>query len=329
MRIDLAGFARGGRDHSHSEMLTLCETAERLGFEGIWFNEFHFQEPPQAYPSITILASSILARTSRLRVGASAIITPLHHPLLLAEDIAQLHWQSGGRFDLGIGRGTHQDTFCALGVDIDTARDRFEQAFDIVTDAWATGIETTSGRSVGPLLPDEKVPVYVAGTSKETLGFAARNKLPLLLSLDPPEAAQLATCRNILAETGHACDLRESSLSRYVCIDTSRDRAMEKLDRLLPQFHQRRLRAAHEAGRDVSTVVMPDRETALQRQFIAGSPEECAAQLVGLQRETGIRAVRLVFNGNGVIDWQTAERDMRLFSAHVMPALKQRDIAPP
>lgn len=329
MRLDVAGFARGGRTESHERVLHLCEQVERIGFDGIWFNEFHFQYPPQAYPSTMMLASAILARTQRLRVGTSIVVTPLYHPLLLAEDVAQLHWQSGGRFDLGIGRGTHPATLMALGIAAESTRDRFEQSYGIMRDAWATGARIEEGScwpasdvSVGPLLAGETVPVYVAGTSRDTLGFAASEGLPLLLSLDPPEGAQLATYHTILAEEGHACRLQASSLSRYVCIAATTAQAMAKLDAFIPRLYERRIASARAAGRRADQIVMPDRQTAMARQIIAGSPDDCVAQLTTLQSGTGINAARLVFNGNGIVDMSAAIADMELFGRAVLPALR-------
>ncbi|MDR7222202.1 LLM class flavin-dependent oxidoreductase [Aminobacter aminovorans] len=329
MRLDISGFARGGRAESHASMLQLCEDVERMGFDGIWFNEFHFQNPPQAYPSTLMLASAILARTQRLRVGTSIVVTPLYHPFLLAEEVAQLHWQSGGRFDLGIGRGTHPATLAALGIPGESTRDRFEQSFRIMRDAWTTGVRIEEGAcwpaseiAVGPLLAGETVPVYVAGNSRDTLGFAAREGLPLLLSLDPPEVGQLATYKAIREEEGYACCLRASQLSRYVCIAPTTAQAMGKLDELVPRLFERRVASAKAAGRSTDQIVMPDRQTAMARQVIAGSPDDCVTQLEALATSTGIDAVRLVFNGNGIVDMPAATADMELFGREVLPALR-------
>lgn len=331
MRLDIAGFARGGMVQSHASMLHLCEAVEGMGFDGIWFNEFHFQDPPQAYPSTLMLASAILARTERLRAGSSIVVTPLYHPFLLAEEVAQLHWQSGGRLDLGIGRGTHPSTLRALGVPADSTRDRFEQSYWIMRNAWTIGARIegsgcwpASDISVGPLLAGETVPVHVAGTSWDTLGFAVREGLPLLLSLDPPEGAQLETYRTILAETGAPSRLRESSLSRYVCVAPTKAGAMAKLDALLPRMHERRLASARAAGRATGQIVQQYRQTVMARQVIAGAPEDCVRQLAALRANTGIDAVRLVFNGNGIIDTATALADMQLFAAEALPRLKGR-----
>ncbi|WP_163277343.1 LLM class flavin-dependent oxidoreductase, partial [Enterobacter hormaechei] len=45
-------------------------------------------------------------------------------------------------------------------------------------------------------------PFYVAGSTPETLAFAVDQNLPLLFSLEPPEARQLDIYREILARSG-------------------------------------------------------------------------------------------------------------------------------
>ena len=54
-------------------------------------------------------ASFRAARTPTLRLGMGVSLLPLHHPIDLAEQLAVLDVVSGGRLDVGIGRGTLQD----------------------------------------------------------------------------------------------------------------------------------------------------------------------------------------------------------------------------
>lgn len=320
MRIDIAGFGRGGRDLPHEKLMEICELAEDLGFGGIWFNEFHFQTTPQAYPSTLLLASAVLARTRRLRVGTSLVVLPLYHPLLLAEMVAQLHWQSGGRFDLGIGRGTHPDTLVRLGIGASETRTRFEEAFTILTNALYDTATIGSGMSwppsggpVGPLLNDERVPIYIGGSTDETIVFAARNALPLLLSLEPPETAQCETYRRIIATEGLTDRSASSSLSRFVFVARTRPEAQRLLTERYAALHQRRIDAALRAGRDLSRIGPPDLHRFREAQAVVGTPEDCIRQIASLKARFGVGSLRLVFNGNGAFDTEGAVDEMRLF----------------
>ncbi|QCI68298.1 LLM class flavin-dependent oxidoreductase [Phreatobacter stygius] len=330
MRIDLAGWTREATLGDHRAFLALFERADRLGFDGVWFAEFHFRAG-LPYPSTLLLAAAIFARTGRLRVGTSILVLPLHHPLMLAEQIAQLDFQSGGRLDVGIGRGTDPATFAALGIEQTSARDRFEQGFAILRQALTheqasagTGPWHFSDVPVGPrVVQRPHPPLYVAGSTPETLGFAVAHDLPLLLSLEPPEGRQLGIYRDLLARSGRPSALARSSLSRYVCIGATQAAAEARIDDLLPRIYQRRLGFAAARGVPADQVPPLDRDQVLRDQVIHGDPDACHAEIVRLKATTGIGELRCVFNGNGVLDNETALAGMELFAAEVLPALRR------
>src|SRR5690606_12570218 len=92
------------------DVLALGERADALGFTGLWLNEEHFQAPNEDGRGRLCLApvtfaAAILARTRRIRVGFSVLLTPLHQPVRLAEELATLDVISNGRLDVGISRG--------------------------------------------------------------------------------------------------------------------------------------------------------------------------------------------------------------------------------
>ena len=81
-----------------------AQAAEALGYRNVWLGEHHFSTYGYlARP--TQFATHIAAKTKTLRVGTAVIVVPLHHPLLVAEEIATLDLLAGGRVDIGFGRG--------------------------------------------------------------------------------------------------------------------------------------------------------------------------------------------------------------------------------
>ena len=80
--------------------------AEELGFEAMWLGEHHFG--PYGIgdlPNPVLLGADLAARTSTIRIGQMANIAPWWHPIRLAEDLAILDNLTGGRLDVGFGRG--------------------------------------------------------------------------------------------------------------------------------------------------------------------------------------------------------------------------------
>lgn len=328
MRIDIAGFTRGSKTLDHNAVLDFCERMDTLGYDGIWFNEFHFQQPSDPYPSTLLLAAAIFARTKRIRVGTSVSVLPLYHPFLLAEQIAQLHWQSDGRFDFGIGRGTFPTTLGALGISSEETRERFEQAFELIRSAWKApthipedSIWPASSVSVGPLLPKgEDIPIYIAGSTTETIELAVRHDLPLLLSLEPNETKQLGIY-DALTKSVSGQYPADYSISRYLTIASSKAKAIDAVDALLPRIYERRIRYAVQQNRPLDSIKPVDRELFLAEQMIAGDPEDCVAQLMQLRDTTGIDSVRLIFNCNGEVSEQDADAMATFFGQEALPKL--------
>ena len=105
MQRDEAWDERAVYDSALTQMLE----AEGLGYESVWIAEHHFNDYGLC-PAPPVLASFLAARTTRLRLGMGVSLLPLHHPVDLAEQLAVLDVISGGRLDVGIGRGgTLQD----------------------------------------------------------------------------------------------------------------------------------------------------------------------------------------------------------------------------
>ncbi|MGP9791226.1 LLM class flavin-dependent oxidoreductase [Roseinatronobacter sp. NSM] len=327
IRIDLAGFARDGLG-DHAQIMALVREADALGFGGIWFNEFHFDRANLAHPSLLLLGAAVLAVTERLRFGTSILVLPLYHPLLLAEQIAQLDRQSGGRLDVGIGRGTNPQTFRTLGLDPDQARFRFDAALDIIRMALGDGVVTHdspfwsfSNVSVGPPpVQCPHPPIYMAAVSRDSIDLSARLGLPLLYSLEPNESRQFAPYVAALTrqkQDGRA--LQASSLSRYVLVDRDRSAALDRLDALTHRLNVTRAQRAKVSG--TAPPAPRTRAQMLEGFAVAGTPEDCVAQILALSDRFQTRSIRAFFSANGAIPVPQARDAMRLFAATVLPVL--------
>ena len=81
---------------------------DECGLDSIWFTEHHFGYFNRAnLPNPLMMGVDIAARTQRIRIGLASATIPLWHPIRLAEDAALLDQLSGGRLELGVGRGNH------------------------------------------------------------------------------------------------------------------------------------------------------------------------------------------------------------------------------
>src|SRR5262247_1677645 len=122
-------------EHSIDEVIAEAQLAEACGFDSCFFGEHH-QDKDGFLPSPLIVATAVAARTTRLRVGTSVILLPLHHPVRVAEDVITLDLVSKGRGVLGVGIGYQPADFRAFSVPMEDRAGRFEESIEILRLSW-------------------------------------------------------------------------------------------------------------------------------------------------------------------------------------------------
>ena len=84
--------------------LKLIEQYDRSGFRSYHIAEHH-STPLGMAPSPSVFLAAVAQRTKRLRFGPLLYVTPMYHPLRVAEEVVMLDHMSRGRLELGLGRG--------------------------------------------------------------------------------------------------------------------------------------------------------------------------------------------------------------------------------
>lgn len=118
--------------------------AERLGFDSVWVVEHHFRDYAACPDNLQYLAW-LAAKTSRIRLATGAVILPWNDPLRVAEKLSVLDHLSGGRAIFGMGRGLARCEYQGFGIEMDTSRERFDEAADAVLCALDTGVFESKG----------------------------------------------------------------------------------------------------------------------------------------------------------------------------------------
>ena len=118
------------------EVIEESRLAEQAGFDSCFFGEHH-QDKDGFLPSPLIMYTAVAASTSRLRVGTSVILLPLHHPVRLAEDVVTLDIVSKGRVTVGVGLGYQPADFQAFGVNMSDRVELFEEKVEILRSCWS------------------------------------------------------------------------------------------------------------------------------------------------------------------------------------------------
>jgi natural product biosynthesis luciferase-like monooxygenase protein len=203
------------------EQIELMEAAEDLGFDSVWPAEHHFSEYGFcASPALSLAA--IARRTRRIRLGSGVVVLPFNHPVRVAEDYAMLDLLSGGRVELGVGRGYQPVEFRGYGVDPAHSREIFDESIEIIRRAWTRERLDFDGKhyrfedvEVRPKpLQKPHPPIWLAALSEETFEKAGRLGFNLLCSPVfggslPAARDHIARYRETLAKHGHDPAARE------------------------------------------------------------------------------------------------------------------------
>jgi alkanesulfonate monooxygenase SsuD/methylene tetrahydromethanopterin reductase-like flavin-dependent oxidoreductase (luciferase family) len=122
-------------DRFYAEVFDQVAWAEELGYGSVWISQHHLVADGYT-PSPLALAAAVATRTSRVEIGTSIVILPLHHPVTLAEDALTVDALSGGRFRLGVGAGYRPGEFAALAVPMAERFTRFEDGLRVLRAAF-------------------------------------------------------------------------------------------------------------------------------------------------------------------------------------------------
>ncbi len=141
----------------------------------------HFRPGAMASPLLALAA--VASRTRRIRLGTTSLLLPIHHPMRIAEEVAALDVLSGGRVELGLGRGFAPAMLRTFGVAASEKRDLFDQFLDAILAAWSdAGPEECGPRPALRPLQRPHPPLCVAAFGNKGLLQAARRGLPYLAS---------------------------------------------------------------------------------------------------------------------------------------------------
>jgi len=91
-----------------------------------WVAGHHFT-PLGLAPSPGLFLAALAPATQRIRLGSLVHLLPLYTPVRLIEEVCMLAQLSGGRLELGIGRGVSPFELGHYGVDFLGSREGFEE----------------------------------------------------------------------------------------------------------------------------------------------------------------------------------------------------------
>jgi probable F420-dependent oxidoreductase len=167
-------------DHSTERLLSLTRQAEAAGFSYGWLFDSHvlWQE---VYPLLTVMALN----TTSMRLGTCVTNPATRDPTVTASALATLDLISGGRMDLGIGRG---DSARRVVGRPPTTLATLEAAVKMIRDlVEGRAVEDEGARFELTWTPAQPLPVWIAGYGPKALALIGRIADGVVLQLADPD----------------------------------------------------------------------------------------------------------------------------------------------
>lgn len=188
-------------DHTIERALALTRQAEAAGFEYGWLFDSHVLWP-DPYPLLTLMAGA----TTKMRLGTCVTNPATREPSVTASTLAVLDQISGGRMDLGIGRGDSARR--VLGKAPTTMKDLEEAVHVIRALVEGRPVEYEGTTLELPWTGRHRLPVWIAGYGPVALRLTGRIADGAMLQIGDPDLVRwfVSQVRASAVESGRGAD---------------------------------------------------------------------------------------------------------------------------
>jgi len=310
--------------------LRLIELYDQAGFFGYHVAEHH-ATPLGMAPSPSVFLAAVAQRTKRLRFGPMVYALPLYHPLRLIEEICMLDQMSGGRLDIGFGRGASPIELGYFGQDPKQSQAIYAEGVELIIKGLTEKTLSFSGEhfrfdkvpmEIAPLQKPHP-PIWYGVHSPDAAERAARRGLHTI-NLDPTEETRACSerYRAVWREMRGDAPLPKLGLGRFIVVADTDEAALALARRAYPKWHDaftflprmHGIKQMHPRPSDFDTL-------AARGQGFAGSPATMTRWLRAQLDDTQTNYVVGQF-AFGDLTPEECRRSVELFVEHVMPGLR-------
>ena len=327
-------------DNSGLPMQEFYENRLRLAqvYEDIGIHAYHMAEhhatPLGMSPSPSVFISALAQRTKTLRFGPLVYTLALYHPLRLADEICMLDQMSGGRFELGVGRGVSPIEIEYFGFDPAKSQAMYVEAYRAILQA----LQSRTLRFEGEYYRFKDVPVHLAPfqrphppiwyglSNPESAEFAAQNRFNVV-SNAAPKAVRAITdrYREAWARAGNdPARIPFIGMARHVVIADTEAEALRLARRAYARWWESFFFLWKLRGMTPPfTTYTADFDAVLANgQAIAGTPDQVRDAIAAQAAEAGLNYMLLRF-AFGDLRFEESLRSLELFHAKIQPALEK------
>jgi len=311
-----------GLDQLYRERFELISAAEEAGLWGYHTTEHHLN-PLDATPSPSLFLAAAAQHTSKIRLGSLVHVLPLYEPVRLAEELLMLDALTGGRLEIGVGKGVSSPEQRLLGRDPDNSDRRMEEIFDQVV-AILQGVPVDGAPIPFRPIQQPHPPFWYAGNAD----YAGRRNLNVVLGGSAERVIESAHHHKATA-AAHRNDparvnpdpVPTTGFTRHVLVDVDGERARRRAAESWQVYdhnittHVRRLGEQRQSNPTLDG----DGERAMELGLLAaGNPDDVAANLLAVASHSPVD-YSMISCCWGSLDHREAMASFELFVTEVIP----------
>jgi alkanesulfonate monooxygenase SsuD/methylene tetrahydromethanopterin reductase-like flavin-dependent oxidoreductase (luciferase family) len=279
-----------------------------------------------------VFLSAIAQRTTRLRFGTFVYALPVHHPLRVLEEICMLDHMSGGRLEIGFGRGSVPFEISYYGQNAEERQEIYAERLELILKAFTVKTLTWKGRyDQFENVPMEMEsfqkphpPLWYGAHSPDSAERAARKGLNMVTNDMPDNArAIVARYRQVWRDVQGPATLPKMGVVRFIVVADSDAKAMTIARRAYLRWRASFTYLSEMNGTMPNSPLRVESFDALigQGQAIAGSPETVWKFLVEQFEDSKANYIVGQFCF-GDLTLEDMLRSVELFATEVKPALQ-------
>jgi alkanesulfonate monooxygenase SsuD/methylene tetrahydromethanopterin reductase-like flavin-dependent oxidoreductase (luciferase family) len=318
------------RDHFENR-LKLAEIYDAHDFHAYHIAEHH-GTPLGMASSPSVFLAAVAQRTRKLRFGPLVYTLSLTHPIRIIEEICMLDQMSGGRLELGIGRGSSPYEMGYFGVNAENSGKLYIESFDVVMMGLKQKLINFEGEHFNfkdvPIelecIQKPTPPIWYGMSQPHAVPWAAQNKVNIVCNgPGSPVKAITDRYREVWSETFG--DNREHEfplmgLGRHIVISDTHDQAYRLAKKGFDTWYNslQHLWRAH--GNPMTKYSIPeDFDTAYRAGIVLlGTAQDVSEQLAGEIDKSGVNYILTRF-AFGDLSYEESKNSLESFAHEVMP----------
>ena len=174
-----------------TEIIDEIKLADEVGLDVFGLGEHH--RPDYAVSSPEIVLAAAAAVTKNIKLMSTVTVLSSAEPVKVYQDFSTIDLISGGRAEIGVGRGSFIESFPLFGYDLKDYNQLFEEKLDLLLNINNNEVVNWKGKLRAPVVNQSvypratnngKLPIWIAvGGTPESVIRAGKLGLPLIIAI--------------------------------------------------------------------------------------------------------------------------------------------------